>query len=220
MIEVAVFTVVVAHPNAPSVVVLADKSAVSRVVDASGGTAAGSSPDEAAVSGAAPAPELGAQKKEIGNSTTFDTPEDTGRVVPQLLPIWIGHSEAETIMFLLDGQTHSRPLPHDLMASITQVLGSKIEYVIIDRVVGSTFYATVCLNKDGRTVRVDARPSDSIALALRTKARIFVDEDVMNVAAHRFGLKVSDAGELLYGTEDEVERFHSFIEDISPEDFM
>jgi len=77
----------------------------------------------------------------------------------------------------------------------------------------------VCLNKDGRLIRVDARPSDSIALALRTGARIFIDKDVMNAAAHQVRVKISDGGELLYGSEEEMERFHSFIESISPEDF-
>ncbi len=84
---------------------------------------------------------------------------------------------------------------------------------------GATFYATVCLYKDGRKIQIDARPSDSIALALRTGARLFVDEDVMNVAARQFMVKVSDGGELLYGSEDEMERFRDFIESVSPEDF-
>jgi len=99
------------------------------------------------------------------------------------------------------------------------VLGTKVERIVIDKVEGSTFFATVCLNKDGRQIQIDARPSDSIALALRTGARIFIDKDVMNAAAHQVRVKVSDGGELLYGSEDEMERFHSFIESISPEDF-
>jgi len=192
MIEVSVFTVVVAHPDAPSVVVLAEKSAVSHVF------------------GTAP---------RLADSAALDMLEDLELIAPQLLPIWIGHSEAEAIVLLLNNQSHARPLTHDLLASVIGVLGSEVESIIIDRVVGSTFYATVCLNKDGRLIQVDARPSDSIALALRTGARILIDKDVMNAAAHQVRVKVSDGGELLYGSEEEMERFHSFIESISPEDF-
>lgn len=140
-------------------------------------------------------------------------------LAPQVLPIWIGHSEAEAIMLLLGDKPHPRPLTYDLLANVVGMLGSKVEHVVIDRVEESTFYATINLTRDGRPIQVDARPSDSIALAVCTGAQIFVDEDVMNAAAHPLRVKLSDAGELLYGTEDEVDRFHSFIETLSPEDF-
>lgn len=177
MIEVSIFTVVVAHPEAPSVVVLAEKDA--------------------------PAPDLLSGGEE-----------------PHLLPIWIGRSEAEAIMLLLEKQPHSRPLTHELLANIIGALGSKVERVVIDRVKGSTFFANVCLGRDGRMIHIDARPSDSIALALQTEARIFVDEDVMNAASRQFKVKISDGGQLLYGSDDEMTRFHSFIESVSPEDFV
>ena len=185
MIEVRIFTVVVAQPEAPSVVVLVEK---------------GSAADTAI-------PPNQPLSNQIGIAS------------PQLLPIWIGRSEAEAIMFLLENQEHARPLTHDLLANVIGSLGSKVKHVVIDKVVGTTFFANVCLDRDGRLINIDARPSDSIALALRTGASIFVDEDVANAAARQFSLKVSDGGELLNGSEDEVERFHSFIESISPEDF-
>ena len=175
MIEVGIFTIVVAHPGSPSVVVLSEKSS------------------------------LDAARQES--------------VDPQLLPIWIGYGEAEAIMLLLEKQSHTRPMTHELLASIIGALGSKVERVVIDKVHGSTFFANVCLDRDGRKINIDARPSDSIALALRTGARIYVDEDVMNAAGRQFMVKVSDAGELLYSSTDEMERFHSFIESVSPEDF-
>jgi len=209
MIEVNIFTVVVAHPDAPSVVVLAEKGTVSRIFGDS---------YKAAVLGK----ENDAQNQESLEASlpvSFDGIEDIDLTAPQLLPIWIGHNEAEAIVLLLDNKAHSRPLTHDLLASVIGALGSKVERVVIDKVVDSTFYATVCLNKDGRSIKIDARPSDSIALALRTGARIFIDKDVMNAAAHKVRIKVSDGGELFYGSEDEMERFHSFIESISPEDF-
>ncbi len=168
MIEVGIFTVVVAHPEAPSVVVLTEKR----------------------------------QSDE-----------------PQLLPIWIGHSEAEAIVTLLEKQAYTRPMTHDLLANVIGALGAKVERVVIDRVKGSTFYASICLNKEGRLVTIDARPSDSIALALRANVNIYIDEDVMNAAARQFHVKVSDGGELLVGAEPEMAEFRSFIESISPEDF-
>ncbi|MDR1358698.1 MAG: bifunctional nuclease family protein [Coriobacteriales bacterium] len=183
MIEVSIFTVVVAHPQAPSVIVLAEKGSASRATEASG--ASGS----------------------------------TDVAGPQLLPIWIGHNEAEAIMLLLENRPRVRPLAHDLLASVIGTLGSRVEQVVIDRVMDATFFASICLDRGGRMISIDARPSDSIALAIRTGARIFVDEDVMNAAARRFRVKVTGAGELLYGSADEMERFHSFIESVSPEDF-
>ncbi|MCL2528799.1 MAG: bifunctional nuclease family protein [Coriobacteriia bacterium] len=218
MVEVNIFTVVVAHPDSPSVVVLVEKGAVSQIF---GAVRSAESKDAGeTIQNDARNQEIAAGQKDINDLLAVDAIEGTDLIAPQLLPIWIGHSEAEAIVLLLNNQSHSRPLTHDLLANVIGVLGTKVERVIIDKVAGSTFYATVCLNKDGRLIQVDARPSDSIALALKTGARIFIDKDVMNAAAHQVRVKVSDGGELLYGSEDEMERFHSFIESISPEDFM
>ncbi|MDR2035624.1 MAG: bifunctional nuclease family protein [Coriobacteriales bacterium] len=192
MIEVAIFTVVVASPSGPSVVVLAEKGALS-----------------GALSGVDTSAEAGADTTDIV----------TDLVAPQLLPIWIGHSEAQAIMLLLDSQPHPRPLTHDLLATVIGELGSTVDHIVIDKLAGSTFFATVCLVKDGEKIFLDARPSDSIALALRSGAHIFIDEDVMNAAGRQFSIKVSDGGELLYGSDTEMERFHAFIESVSPEDF-
>jgi bifunctional DNase/RNase len=247
MVEVTIFTVVVAHPQAPSVVVLAEKGAVSRLLDLSllvpGGTSTLDTTAEQEAKQAEPKPEV--QEKEAAAASALDevaaapalneatasalkdnaptapqlTLDDTDPITPQLLPIWIGHSEAEAILILLGNTPHTRPLTHDLLAAVIDELGGKVEKIVVDKVMSSTFYATVHLDRDGSKLQVDARPSDSIALALRTGAGIFVDEDVMNVAARKFRLKVSDGGELLYSSEDEMEHFHSFIESVSPEDF-
>lgn len=202
MIEVSIFTVVVAHPDAPSVVVLTQKGVTSSMLGFNRTARLDDLPFDADM------PETAAD---------FTAPTDSEE--PLLLPIWIGYSEAEAIMHLLEQRYHSRPLTHDLLANVIGALGSKVERVVIDKVMGATFFASICLNRDGRTISIDARPSDSIALALQTGASIFVDEDVMNAAARQFRIKVSDAGELLYGSEDEMDRFHSFIESVNPEDF-
>ena len=209
MIEMCIFTIVVSHPHAPSVVVLAEKGTIpnplvvaSEIMDIS------------------PPPGAPASTDTEGASSAD---ADSGQVKilePQLLPIWIGHTEAEAIMSLLEGTRHSRPLTHDLLANVIASLGSSVEHVVIDKVLGPTFFASICLNREGRQIHIDARPSDSIALALHTGAPIFADEDVLNSSAHRFMVKVSDGGELLYGSDVEMERFRSFIESVSPEDFM
>ncbi|MDR1088397.1 MAG: bifunctional nuclease family protein [Coriobacteriales bacterium] len=215
MIEVSIFTVVLAHPAAPSVVVLAKKGPVCHATEApgiSGGAgAAEASADVSAAVGAAGVAERPLSSAPASGPDTAD---------PQLLPIWIGHNEAEAIMLLLENRPHVRPLTYDLLASVIGTLGSRVEHVVIDRILDATFFATVCLDRDGRMIHIDARPSDSIALAIRTGARIFVDEDVMNAAARQFRIKVSDGGELLYGSTEEMERFHAFIESVSPEDFI
>lgn len=195
MVEVIIFTVVVAHPDAPSVVVLTEKDAGLDQYSASSSMTGASFAD----------------RKSIPQ---FPEGEE-----PLLLPIWIGYSEAEAIMHLLEHKSHGRPQTHDLLSNVIGALGSKVERVVVDKVKGSTFYASICLNREGRLITIDARPSDSIALALQTGANIYVDEDVMNAAARQFRVKVSDGGELLYGSEDEMARFHSFIESVSPEDF-
>lgn len=230
MIEVSIFTVVVAHPQAPSVVVLAEKSnSLGAELGVAPRAASGEEPEaalEAAPSAALSAAPESTDSTEpsvefsFANDVEADMEAGLEGEEPQLLPIWIGHSEAEAIMLLLEKQPHTRPLTHDLLANVIGALGSKVERIVIDRVKGSTFYASIRLTRDGRTITIDARPSDSIALALRTRARIYVDEDVMNTAARQFRVKVSDGGELLYGSEDEMARFHSFIESVSPEDFV
>lgn len=237
MIEVSIFTVVVAHPDAPSVVVLTEKGSVPSALDA-----LDANPGSLSSLGAfdalktANAPGVSGAAGDTGGATVngragaTDVAEDStpsdhqtnaleNTSEPQLLPIWIGHSEAEAILLLLEDQPHTRPYTHDLLANVIGALGSRVERVVIDKVMGATFFANICLDREGRMIHIDARPSDSIALALRTGARIFVDEDVMNAAARQFRVKVSDGGELLYGSEDEMERFHSFIESVSPEDF-
>lgn len=211
MIEVTIFTVVVAHPDAPSVVVLTQKSAAANMFNIPG------MPQDRA--------SAGYQDMPTPKTTSSDSLGDAAAEVvgeaeePLLLPIWIGFSEAEAIMHMLEGQQFARPLTYDLLSNTIGALGSRVERVVIDRVQGSTFFASISLNRDGRIITIDARPSDSIALALRTGARIYVDEDVMNAAARQFRVRVSDAGDLLYSSEDEMERFRSFIESVSPEDF-
>ncbi|MBU2063918.1 MAG: bifunctional nuclease family protein [Candidatus Omnitrophica bacterium] len=98
---------------------------------------------------------------------------------PRQLPIVIGIAEAAAIKMKVSKITPPRPLTHDLSHNLITCLGAKLEQVIINKLEGHTFYARLILKpKKGKAIEVDARPSDSIALALRADAQIFVEEEV------------------------------------------
>ena len=122
------------------------------------------------------------------------------------LPIWIGPSEATAIAYEQQGVKPARPLTHDLMRDILAALNTPLRAVEIMEMRESIFYAELIL---GDGVRVSARPSDSIALALRTGAPIRCTEQVLNEA----GIIIPDE------QEDEVEKFREFLEQVRPEDF-
>lgn len=98
---------------------------------------------------------------------------------PRQLPIIIGVAEAAAIKMKVSNIRPPRPLTHDLLNNIIKQMGAKLESVIINKLEGNTFYAQILLRTaDERLINIDARPSDSIALALRTQAPIFVEEEV------------------------------------------
>jgi len=98
------------------------------------------------------------------------------------LPIWIGPWEASAIAMKLQGQSPERPLTHDLLATVLDVLGATVREVIIVDLADDTFHARVMLESGGRPIEVDSRPSDALALAVRTGARIFAAEAVLERA--------------------------------------
>jgi bifunctional DNase/RNase len=99
------------------------------------------------------------------------------------LPIWIGSWEASAIAMRLQGLTPERPLTHDLFASSLRELGVRVERVIISSLAEETFHARLLFERDGRQIEMDARPSDALALAVRTDAPIFAAEAVLARAA-------------------------------------
>jgi bifunctional DNase/RNase len=129
--------------------------------------------------------------------------ESTG---DRYLPIWVGAVEATAIAFAQQGVVPPRPLTHDLLKDVLTATGHELAEVQITEVRDGVFYATLIL---GDGIEVSARPSDSIALALRTGSRILCSEEVLDEA----GLAVPD------DQEEEVERFREFLDQISPEDF-
>jgi len=96
------------------------------------------------------------------------------------LPIVIGLLEASSIKMKLSGVEPPRPLTHDLLKSTIENLNARVEKIVIDKLLDNTFHAKLVLKTNGTTTIIDARPSDSIALAVRTKSPIFVEEEVLN----------------------------------------
>jgi bifunctional DNase/RNase len=142
-------------------------------------------------------------------------PQGGGPAGDRVLPIWIGPTEAASIGVALEGRTRERPMTHDLLAHTISALSAKVERVVIDRVENTTFYATVYLSREGRMINVDARPSDSIALAARTSSPLFVDEDVINSSSYSY-----DFQNTARPKESAMSEFRSFLDSISPEDFQ
>jgi uncharacterized protein len=102
------------------------------------------------------------------------------------LPIWIGHFEADDIAIPMQKVPVSRPLTHDLLRSSIGALGARLDRVVINDLADETFFAKLILEQDGRTLEVDARPSDAIALAIRAEVPIFVEEKVLDSAGMVF----------------------------------
>jgi len=98
----------------------------------------------------------------------------------KVLPIWVGVYEAQSILFALEGIVPPRPLTHDLLKSVIENIGAHVDKIIINALHNNTYFAKVYISFDGSSVEVDARPSDAIALALRTSSPIFVTDPVIS----------------------------------------
>lgn len=139
----------------------------------------------------------------------------------RILPIWIGPSEASAIAMELAGMKFSRPLTHDLFNSIIGGLGGELRRVLITRVVDNTYYAELVIHRGAEVFSVDARPSDSIALALRAGASIFTRAELLEESP----VEIVDAG---YDPGDEegrepgglsAEELQEYLRRLNPEDF-
>jgi bifunctional DNase/RNase len=130
----------------------------------------------------------------------------------KFLPIWIGHPEAAAILMKLQGANTPRPMTHDLMDDMLEKLQAECTRVSVTELRENTFYASIQLRIDGREVEIDSRPSDALALAVRTQAPIFAHEDVIAESAIEFEHEVEDQ-------EDVVDKFKEFLDNVSPEDF-
>ncbi len=138
--------------------------------------------------------------------------EQAGR--HRLLPIMIGSPEASAIHNALEGIVPQRPLTHDLMVNVFAALGARLESVVVTEVREHTFFAELHLRTDGGDTVVSSRPSDALALAVRTGTPIFANEELLDEAA-------LDAPDEVAVEEEEaiLDEFRDFLEEINPEDF-
>jgi bifunctional DNase/RNase len=124
----------------------------------------------------------------------------------RVLPIWVGVFEGTAIELQIEKVETPRPMTHDLLKSVIATLGGEVERVVVCELKENTFYATIDIRMPDRVVTIDARPSDAIALALRTGTRVFVEESVMQSVKKDADTGVADVGRLqkwLEGLSDE-----------------
>lgn len=135
------------------------------------------------------------------------------------LPIWIGPPEASAIAMEIAGKKFQRPLTHDLMVTILKGLQAKIRRVEICDLKQNTFYARITIEAQGQILSIDARPSDSIALALKTKTKIFAAEELLTDELDRLIQTEGPAKAPEQSDEQRAEELRRFIENLNPKDF-
>jgi len=123
------------------------------------------------------------------------------------LPIWIGLFEANAIAMEMEKVITPRPMTHDLIKGILEHLATEVQKIVVDNLVDNTFYATIYLTtSEGKEVQIDSRPSDAIALALRTNAPIYVSQEVISQAKS-------------FDLTQESDLLREWLESLDPEDF-
>src|SRR4026209_2660786 len=140
----------------------------------------------------------------INNKPIIIRDEDGQRV----LPIWVGASEANAIALQIENITTPRPMTHDLLRNVIHDLKAEIRKVVVSDLKDNTFYALIHLEVNGEPLAVDARPSDAIALALRARAPIFVEDRVIDTA------KTNDFAP----DKGDAERLQNWLESLDPDD--
>lgn len=147
----------------------------------------------------------------------------------RVLPIWIGPGEASSIAMELASMKFSRPLTHDLFATVIHGLGGTLQRVLITRVVENTYFAELIIHREGQVLSVDARPSDSIAIALRVSAPILVSDALLDstpveIVQHEEGDEDEDSftgkgGGAEEGGGLESNALEDYLRRMNPEDF-
>jgi uncharacterized protein len=126
----------------------------------------------------------------------------------RVLSIWVGIFEANAIALQIENITTPRPMTHDLLRNVIHDLRASVQKIVVCDLQENTFYALIYLSLNGETVAIDARPSDAIALALRTRAPIFVEERVIDHA------KTVDFS----SEKTDADRLHKWLESLDPEE--
>ncbi|MBI2886383.1 MAG: bifunctional nuclease family protein [Chloroflexi bacterium] len=143
------------------------------------------------------------------------------------LPIWIGPAEADAIAVQLQEVAVPRPLTHDLLNSVISALGAAVRSIVVNDLNNDTFFARILLDVDGRSLEIDSRPSDALALAVRVQVPIFAEDAVLEKAGvvmdpetGKFQAKMPEAGAQV--DEEEIKRlsaFTDFINSLDLDDF-
>lgn len=131
----------------------------------------------------------------------------------RIVPVWIGANEAMQLGVALEHVKLPRPMTHDLFIDALTNLDACVDHVVINAVEGQTFFAKMVLRQGGRLIELDSRPTDALALAIREDSPFMIDEGVLEQASFPYLFKDDKAKEV------ELQEFHSFIENLSPEDF-
>ena len=126
------------------------------------------------------------------------------------LPIWINTPEATAIALAHDGIKPERPLTHDLLTTLIEELGATVDEVVVTELRGGTFYADLRLSVGDDVHTISSRPSDAVAIAVRTDAPLFASRELLDEA----GVHIRDQED-----EDEIERFREFLDRVDPGDF-
>ena len=177
-------------------------------------------------------------KEVVVDSIMYDLVNKTPVVIlkevngDRYVPILIGMYEASAIEMGLKNIPFPRPMTHDLMTHILEKLQRTVDFIVITKIEDSTFYASIVLYNEGEKIEIDARPSDAIALALRTKSPILVNEEILAKAG--IPLKAMKREERVETDEqseeemgglgrepmDEMAQFREFLKRVKPEDFF
>ncbi len=141
----------------------------------------------------------------------------------RILPIWIGPGEAQAIRRMLAGESFPRPLTHDLVVLVVEGMRAKVARVVIADLRENTFFASIFIERESEVLSLDARPSDSIAVALRARAPIYVNEKLLQPPpqadeGEREG-EPDDPPERPLTDEEKAEQLRRFLEKLNPEDF-
>ena len=129
------------------------------------------------------------------------------------LPIWVGYFEANAIALEIEQVSTPRPMTHDLLKNLIQDMKAEVNHILVSELKDNTFYAIISLVYEDITLTIDSRPSDAIALALRTKSPIFVEEKVIEDAK---SLDLPDPEKT--NTSDD-KQWKNWLENIKPDDF-
>jgi bifunctional DNase/RNase len=137
----------------------------------------------------------------------------------RVLPIWIGPAEASAIAMELAGVKFARPLTHDLLKQVIVGLGADLRKVIITQVKENTYYAELHVYRGDAVIQIDARPSDSIAIALRLKAPIFTSDSLLALTSVDTGEPTPSGGPPGEATPMDAEKLKTYLQNLDPEDF-